>query len=414
MIELQKIIDTDQYLWCRDAVLVRVIGGKSALTKIDSDDTDDYTVKSVLLLNGKPIVQGEYPICPTCSALLARGYGIEKTNCEELQMIRKKINSAYVDLQTSVRNIEPILDLLDDGYYIIADAEIYPTDGSNHFFANVPDKLCHIEASCSTYYNSDFLTAVDGFPAFLYPTQSNAVLNPERADYYFDIIDKDNASRAIAYYDNGFICALLDGHHKAYAAAKKGCPLSTLVIIPMSGIYQEQHSSIAYACFSEITIPLSALTAYSRNKPQPKSEQLVRFDHFHNEPIAENNFDFRFYPTIEELTGIYAAGLENVTITKELVEQWIKSSDMDDQIRLKCLLKYDAKREPQQAYTIAKTVVSFAPETERFNDLISQAYKIIIANQNHEAEQIVLNYMINHDSKSSAWDICSSYWEDVE
>ncbi|MDE7121808.1 MAG: hypothetical protein K2O42_06570, partial [Oscillospiraceae bacterium] len=221
MIELQKTIDTDQYLWCRDAVLVRVIGGKSALTKIGSDYTDDYTINSVLLLNGKPIVQGEYPICSTCSALLARGYGIENTDCEELQMIRKKINSDYVDLQTSVRNIEPILDLLDDGYYIIADAEIYPTDGSNHFFANVPDKLCHIKASCSTYYNHDFLTAVDGFPAFLYPTQSNAVLNPERADYYVDKIDKDNAPRAIAYYDNGFICALLDGHHKAYAAAKK-------------------------------------------------------------------------------------------------------------------------------------------------------------------------------------------------
>ena len=412
MIELQKTIDTDQYLWCRDAVLVRVIGGKSALTKIGSDYTDDYTINSVLLLNGKPIVQGEYPICSTCSALLARGYGIENTDCEELQMIRKKINSDYVDLQTSVRNIEPILDLLDDGYYIIADAEIYPTDGSNHFFANVPDKLCHIKASCSTYYNHDFLTAVDGFPAFLYPTQSNAVLNPERADYYVDKIDKDNAPRAIAYYDNGFICALLDGHHKAYAAAKKGCPLSTLVIIPMSGTYKEQHSSIVYACFSEITIPLSALSAYSRNKPQLK--QIVRFDNFHNESIAENNFDFRFYPTVEELTGIYAAGLENITITEELVEQWIKSSDIDDQIKLECLLKYYAKRAPQQAYTIAKTFVSFAPEIERFHDLIVIAYKIIIANQNHEAEQIVLDYMINHNSKSPAWNICSSYWEDVD
>ncbi|MDE6729746.1 MAG: hypothetical protein K2J71_03110 [Oscillospiraceae bacterium] len=414
MIELLKTIDTDQYLWCRDAVLVRVIGGKSALTKIGSDDTDDYTVNSVLLLNGKPIVQGEYPICPTCSALLARGYGIENTDCKELQMIRKKINSAYVDLQTSVRNIEPILDLLDDGYYMIADAEIYPTDGSHHFFANVPDKLCHIEASCSGYYNHDFLTVVDGFPAFLYPTQSNTVLNPERADYYVDKIDKDNAPRAIAYYDNGFICALLDGHHKAYAAAKKGCPLSTLVIIPMSGTYQEQHSSIAYACFSEITIPISVLTAYSRNKPQLK--QIVRFDNFHNEPIAENNFDFRFYPTVEELTGIYAAGLENVTITEELVEQWIKSSDfdIDGQIKLKYLLKYYAKRTPQQAYTIAKIVVSFAPEIEKFQDLIVTAYKIIIANQNHEAEQIVLDYMINHDRKSFAWTICSSYWEDVD
>ncbi len=416
MIELQKIIDTDKYLWCRDAALVRVIGGKSALTSISSDYTDDYTddyaVNSVLLLNGKPIVQGEYPVCPTCSALLARGYGIENTDCEELQIIRKKINSAYVDFQTSIQNMEPILNLLDDGYYVIADAKIYPTDGNNRFFTNVPDKLSHITASCSEYYNSDFLTVVDGFPAFLYPTQSNAALNLKRADYYFDRIDKGNAPRAIAYYDNGFICALLDGHHKAYAAAKKGCPLSTLVIIPMSCTYKEHNSSIEYACFSEIIIPLAELTAYRRNKPQLK--QTIRFYDFHNEPIAENNFDFSHYPTIDELAGIYAAGLENITVTKKLIKQWIKSSDIDDQIRLKCLLQYYAKRSPQQAYTIAKTVVTLAPETERFNDLILIAYKIIVANKNDEAEQIVLDYMVNHDNKSSAWDICSSYWEDVE
>ena len=109
MIELHKIIDTDKYLWCRDAALIRVIDGKSALTKISSDYTDDYNVNSVLLLNGKPIVQGEYPVCPPCSALLARGYGIEKIDCEELKTIRQKINSVYTDLQTSIRNIEPIL-----------------------------------------------------------------------------------------------------------------------------------------------------------------------------------------------------------------------------------------------------------------------------------------------------------------
>lgn len=412
MIEFQKIIDSDKYLWCHDAALVRVIGGKSVLTTISSEYTDDYTVNSILLLNGKPIVQGEYPVCPTCSALLARGYGIENTDCKELQIVRDKINSAYVDFQTSIRNIEPILNLLDDGYYVIADCKIYPTDGNNNFFTNVPDKLSRITASCSEYYNSDFLTVVDGFPAFLYPTQSNAVLNPKRADYYFDMIDKDNAPRAIAYYDNGFICALLDGHHKAYAAAKKGCPLSTLVIIPMSCTYKVQNSSIEYACFSDITIPLSDLTAYSRNKQQ--SKLVVRFDMFHNEPIAENDFDFRFYPTVEELTGIYAAGLENITVTKELVEKWIKSSDTDDQIRLKCLLQYYAKRSPQQAYIISKTVVSLAPETEMFDDLLLIAYKIIVTNKNNEAEQIVLDYMINHNSKSLAWDICCSYWEDVE
>ena len=410
MIELHKIIDTDKYLWCRDAALIRVIDGKSALTKISSDYTDDYNVNSVLLLNGKPIVQGEYPVCPTCSALLARGYGIEKIDCEELKTIRQKINSVYTDLQTSIRNIEPILNLLDDGYYVIADAEMYPTDGENHFFANIPDKFNHMTASCSSYYNSDFLTAVDGFPAFLYPTQSNSALNPERASYYFDKINQNNAPRAIAYYDTGFLCALLDGHHKAYAAAKKGCPLSTLVIIPVVG-YTEYDSKIEYACFSEITIPLAELTAFHRDQAQEK--HIIRFEPFHNVPITEKEFDFRFYPTVEELAGIYAAGLENIAVTEELVKQWIKSTDRDDITKVEYLLRYYAKRSPQQAYMIAKAVISLTPETDNFSYLILIAHKIIASNHTPEAEWIIFDYMINHDNKSVAWDVCGSYWKDV-
>lgn len=412
MIKLQKIIDTKKYLWCNGAALVRVIGGRSALTSISSDYTEDYTVKSVLLLNGKPIVQGEYPVCSTCSALIARGYGIENVNCKELQSIRDTVNSDYVDLQTSICNIEPILNLLDDGYYVVADAELYPTDGEDHFFANVPDRLSHIAASCSEYYNSDFLTVVDGFPAFLYPTQSNTAFNSERADYYTDIIDKDNAPRAIAYYDSGFICTLLDGHHKAYAAAKKGCPLSTLVIIPLSCTYKEQNTSKEYACFSEIKIPLSELIEYCRSRPQLKQD--IDFKVFKNNPVSEDGLDLRFYPNINELTGIFAAGVENITPTKERIEQWITSSDSDEQIRLKCLLQYYAKRFPQQAYIIAKAVISLAPETAKFMDLIVIAYRIVAANKSDESEKIALDYMINHDKKGFAWDICSSYWEDVK
>lgn len=412
MIELQKIIDTDKYMWCRDAALVKVIGGRSALTSIGSDYTDDYTVNAVLLLNGKPIIQGEYPVCPTCSALLARGYGIENTDCEELRIIRDNINSAYTDFQTAVRNIEPILDLLDDGYYVIADCIIYPTDGNDHFFANVPDKLSRITASCSYYYNGDLLTAVDGFPAFLYPTQSNAALNTERADFYADIIDKDNAPRAIAYYHSGFVCALLDGHHKAYAAAKKGCPLSTLVIIRMTGGYNVFDPPMEYACFSEIMIPIAELGSYDRERTPIYHN--IKFEDFNNEPVSESDLDLRFYPTVEELAGIYAAKLESASMTEELVRQLINSSDKDDPVRLKYMLQYYARRSPQQAYTAAKMIISLFPEPERFNDPIVTAYKIIAANKNSESEQIVLDYIINHDNKSLAWDICNSYWDEMK
>ena len=169
MIEIQMEINTENYLWCNEAILIRVIDGKAALTTVSSDVYhDNYDVRSALMLNGKPLVQGKYPVCPTCSALLARGYGIEKIDCPELQFIRDKINEEYKGLRTAIRNITPILELLDDGFYIIADAKLYPTDGTDHYFANVPDKLSTHIASGDEIYNSEFLTVTEGFPAYIY------------------------------------------------------------------------------------------------------------------------------------------------------------------------------------------------------------------------------------------------------
>ena len=413
MIEIQKPIDVENHLWCNEAILIRVTGGRSALTTISSDvDYDDYDVKSIFMLNGKPLIQGEYPVCPTCSALLARGYGIDNIDCPEIKSIRDRINSEYLGINNAIEVLTPLLELLDDGYFVIADARLYPTDGTYHYFANVPDSLSTITATCCEYYNHEFLTTSGGFPAYLYPTQSNASLDTKRADHYLDLIDKDNAPRAIAYYHSGFVCALLDGHHKAYAAAQKGCMLSALIIIPMGGTYRKHLDSEELAFFSEIMIPVKELSLDSEIKPRLK--RRIQFENYQNQPIYEGDLTFRFYPTIEELTGIYAAEVEKLTITEDLVKQWIESRDTEDRYRLQAVLRYYAKKEPELAFMIAKTVIGYTSESAIFDDLLAESYSVIVNNKCEESEQIVLDYMVNHDSKCLLWDLCSSYWEDVK
>lgn len=409
MIEFKKMIDTEKHLWCREAALVRVAGGRGALTSAWYEETDDYTVKSHLLLNGKPIEQGEYPECPTCCALFARGYGTEKTDCEELKMIRDKINSDYTDFRTALQNIEPILDLLDDGYYVVADAKLYPTDGSGRFFMNVPNKLSDIDAARDQYYNHELLNIAEGFPAYIYPTQSNSALNVNQAGFYIDKIDKDNAPRAVAYYDYGFVCALLDGHHKAYAAAMKGCTLSALVIIPLTCIGKDWRTQEEHVCFADITLPLSDIDGFESRKKI--KNQAVDFEEYHNEPISEEDLKLGSYPTADELAGLYSAEVENIDFTPEIVEKWIKSSDSDNHERLRCALRFYAKQLPEQAYMIAKTIVSLSGGLPDYEELIVLSYKVIVNHKCEEAEQIVLDYIVDHDSKSAAWEICNLYWD---
>lgn len=109
MIEVQKTIDVKNYPWCNEAILIRVNGGRSALTTVSSDvDYDDYDVRSVFMLNGKPLIQGKYPVCPTCSSLLARGYGIDNIDCPEIKSIRDRINSEYSGINYATHSITTV------------------------------------------------------------------------------------------------------------------------------------------------------------------------------------------------------------------------------------------------------------------------------------------------------------------
>jgi hypothetical protein len=60
---------------------------------------------------------------------------------------------------------------------------------------------------------------------------------------------------------------------------------------------------------------------------------------------------------------------------------------------------------------IAKVVVAEVTETALFDKLITLSYRVIANNKCEESEQIMLEYIINHDNTSAAWKICNSYWE---
>ena len=83
-------IDAAKYPWCDSAVLLRVINGKAALTRrCGEEDENYYAIFSQLLLNENPLVQATLPVCPTCSGLLAAGYGIENISCAEVEQVAR-------------------------------------------------------------------------------------------------------------------------------------------------------------------------------------------------------------------------------------------------------------------------------------------------------------------------------------
>ena len=237
-IQITPITKVEEKGFVKSGMIFTVKNGLGKLQKKWVDSDDDWASQGMLMLGETPITQFDGSVSSTSPAMLAEGYGIENADCEELKAIDTAINSGYIDIENSFEIIKPILGLLKDGCYLLADAEITPTDGNGKFFWDIDPKFRFYNCTAADYYlgcvqDCDIYGVEMLDPIFLYPSQSAALFDPERADFYTELFRKEEEPpRAIAYNFMNGMNVLLDGHHKAAAAAKLGIALKCLVIIP--------------------------------------------------------------------------------------------------------------------------------------------------------------------------------------
>ena len=203
---------------------------------VETEDYDRYMV-SQLMLGDKPLTEIERPYSPTCESLLGAGYGIEQADSGELREICDRVNNEFVSAEKSLETLAPLLGLLEDGVYLLADTDCFPTDGQGGFFWAADPKKKFYDAAVSWMYigSEDGVDLFSGDvvpPLYLYPTQSADMMNRERVEHYRGIIGGENAPRALALNYADGISFLIDGHHKAAAAALEGKPVKCLLIIP--------------------------------------------------------------------------------------------------------------------------------------------------------------------------------------
>ena len=236
--ELIKISKVKETGFIKSGIIFCVKNGLAKINNVQVECDDEWSYESILKIYETPVLQFDSGYCSTSPSRLAEGYGIEKVDCDELKAIDAAINSGYVDIDHSFEAVKPLLGLLKDGIYLLADAEITPTDGEGNFFWDIDPKFHYYNATISDYYlgcidECDIYGCSVLDPIFLYPSQSAALFNRERAKYYAELFKSSDAPpRAIAYNFESGMNVLLDGHHKAAAAAMLGQKLKCLLIIP--------------------------------------------------------------------------------------------------------------------------------------------------------------------------------------
>lgn len=413
-VKILNEIDVSEYSWCKSAVMFRVHKGIGTITYRRGKEDKDYCYNEHLLINGSPILQANKPVCVTCAGMLATGYGIENIDCPEFKAVSECLNSNYINIMHSAEMLKPFLNLLEDGYYLLADVPHYPTDSKDNFFWSVPNELVDNNAFCDEYYNPDFCRQIMGFPQYLYPTQSADMCSEKRVNEYVEIFKNNPAPpRALAYHEYGFISALLDGHHKATAAAILGQQVNCLTIIGVSGFYFDQYVGISNRTkitdiqFGDIRIPAPAGSRYRDYLSQKKPVKNLKITEYNltgrSFPEAEKNASL-LYPDIKTFTAMYSAELEKCDFTDETIDDLIAKEDFDE---LKYALCYLMITDKERAYRTAVKIV----KNNSLNLPLEKAWKVLLNFKDEQTEQLFIEHIVKYDNKSRFYDIVTSYWD---
>lgn len=215
---VKKLENTEKYY--APGILIFVENGVGDLSEAHVRENENECY--YLQLKGKPLfqLQGDEYFCPTCEKIVRTAYQLEQT--EDFQL--DKINTEEIGLEEIVSEITPLLKLLESGFYCLWDTKLYPTDGNGNLFWDYPNNNNVLPGSCVFYFgDGKWGTCV---PHFMIATQPKKLLNMERVNYY----RAKSKCKAIAYYMDGNITALIDGHHKAMAAAIDHRPCNSIVI----------------------------------------------------------------------------------------------------------------------------------------------------------------------------------------
>lgn len=231
-VEFEDLIPGSHNRWGNDAVLFRINKGTAKLSTKYGKDKSGETY-GFLLLDNKPLINnyGEELYCPTCAKFLSIGLGRENVDPGLIDTI-KYSQELSNDITYTFENVKPMLSILEDGYYLLTRIEMIPTDGDGNFFGNLPEFKKLYKATADVYYK---FHVSSGTPKFILPSQSVNCLNEDRVNYYLNQMKNGTTMTGLAYYYEGFMSTLLDGHHRATAAYIENKNIDCLTIIKVTG-----------------------------------------------------------------------------------------------------------------------------------------------------------------------------------
>lgn len=140
----------------------------------------------------------------------------------------------FINNKTILGALQPILDYVKNGLYVIYEEDMIPTDGSGNFFWS--SYLVNHELSGSSTFNA--VCPADRVipPAFLVPTENIANYSDAHIKVAADKVKVEDGAYGICFHLSGMFCALLSNHHEVTAALMMNKKVRCLIIEPVKNL----------------------------------------------------------------------------------------------------------------------------------------------------------------------------------
>ncbi|MFD2115176.1 hypothetical protein ACFSTH_05710 [Paenibacillus yanchengensis] len=414
-----EFIGAEHTRWGNDAILFRVYKGLGKLaTRYGRDHNGD--LYQFLLLDNQPLITsyGEEIYCPTCAKILSLGLGRETVDPHLINTI-KYSQHEMMDMRVTFENMKSMLTILEDGYYLLTRIEMIPTDGEGDFFWNLSSSRNRYTAAANVYYKYH---VSDTTPKYLLPSQRTNSLNQARVDHYVAQNKRGKKMTGLAYYYDGFMSTLLDGHHRATAAYIENKTVDCLTIVKVTGLGfdEEAEANKLYAGGEVLTFDLfkepqkigkHINKTIVSNKLKISTRQVENImEEFYSVWLDEpasiiHDYGKRVYPDY-----LYVGFADLVgDISKEHVDKVMSDSSANTEVefQLEMIFKKIQVEEPSRAFELAKRII----HDSIWKVLHADAFRYLATLDRMEVEDIFIAYIVNtdYDSKDASRKIADEY-----
>lgn len=384
-----------------DELLFKVKNGLGKLNMRYVKDENDET-KLTYFLGNTPLIMTNLEYCPTCSLMIQLAEGRDKVDKNILEILNNM--NLIESLNDGFEKIKSLLSLLDEGYYILKEVDLIPTDGEENYFWNLKSQNKNYVASAPFYFSGE--GSILGVPKFILPSQGTNSYDKERAEYYRQRIANGEKLFGIAIESTGFMALLIDGHHKATAAYLEGKTLSCITIINVSsfGDRNSGEEGIYYLgnriSYDELNNGEEIKAFYNKKNSNGKiknnNEKLILEPKYTNPiNIAKPKFD---YP---DCRAIALSTLPEDTSDKKIEEllNYIGEDPLEELEYIFYNLKiYDKERARKLCLKILAK--------EEFMQLWDICIEFLAQYKDEKIEDVFINFLVEYDK-----DTCSDYNE---